>query len=110
MSEGSSISKGKRERFYHSQAWKKARAAYLGYRKAIDGGLCEICGNELGDTVHHKVWLTDSNLDDPDIALSYNNFQLVCRDCHAKEKDPAKKGKARYRFDGSGNIISNETD
>ncbi len=103
------MSKGKRERFYHSQAWKKARAAYLAYRKALDGGLCEICGDELGDTVHHKIWLTDSNVDDPDISLSFSNFRLECRDCHAKEKDPFKKRTARYLFDGSGNIISNES-
>ena len=25
---------------------------------AIDGGLCQRCGQELGYIVHHKIWLT----------------------------------------------------
>lgn len=32
---GDIMSHGKRRLFYHSQSWKKARAAYLAYRKAI---------------------------------------------------------------------------
>lgn len=101
------MSTGKRERFYHSAAWKKARAAYLAYRKAIDGGLCEVCRDELGDTVHHKTWLTDDNVDDVSVALSFDNFCLICRDCHAKEKDPSIKDSGRYHYDADGNILPN---
>lgn len=99
------MSYGKRERFYHSMAWKRSRAAYIAYRKAIDGGLCEVCHEQLGDTVHHKVWLTDANVDDPDIALSFGNYCLICRDCHAKEKDPNWTPIRRYTFDDDGNIV-----
>ena len=99
------MSYGKRERFYHSMAWKRSRAAYIAYRKAIDGGLCEVCHEQLGDTVHHKTWLTDDNVDDPDIALSFGNYCLICRDCHAKEKDPNRKPSGRYIFDADGNIV-----
>ena len=99
------MSYGKRERFYHSMAWKRSRAAYIAYRKAIDGGLCEVCHEQLGDTVHHKVWLTDENVDDPDIALCFGNYCLICRDCHAKEKDPNCKPIGRYTFDVDGNIV-----
>ena len=45
------MSHGKRRLFYHSQPWKKARAAYLAYRKAIDGGLCEVCRDSVGKVV-----------------------------------------------------------
>ena len=102
---GDFMSYGKRERFYHSTAWKRARAAYIAYREAIDGGLCEVCHDQIGDTVHHKKWLNDSNVDDPDIALSFDNFCLICRGCHAKEKDPDRKPTGRYTYDEDGNIV-----
>lgn len=105
---GDIMSHGKRRLFYHSQPWKKARAAYLAYRKAIDGGLCEVCRDQLGDTVHHKTWLTEDNVDNPDISLSFSNFCLICRDCHAKEKDPDRKSPGRYTFDDDGNLIRTE--
>ena len=107
--EGEKVSYGKRERFYHSMAWRRMRDAYIAYRKAMDGGLCEVCRDKLGDTVHHKKWLTDSNIDDPDIALSFDNFRLECRDCHAKEKDPEKRTAGRYTFDEAGNIVKTES-
>ncbi len=99
------MSQGKRAAFYHSTAWRKARAAYLAYRKAMDGGLCEVCGAQLGDTVHHKTWLTDDNIGNPDIALNPQNFCLVCRDCHAREKDPSSQPTGRYTFDADGNLV-----
>lgn len=67
-----------------------------------------MCHDQLGDTVHHKQWLTDDNVDNPGIALAFDNFCLICRDCHAKEKDPAATPTGRYTFDADGNIISNE--
>lgn len=99
------MSEGRRARFYHSGPWKRTRKAYLDYRTALDGGLCEVCHDNLGDTVHHKTWLTDDNLDDPHIALDFENLRLECRDCHAKEKDPTKPPSRRYTFDENGNII-----
>ena len=34
--------------FYSSAAWQKARHAYIMHRIAIDGGLCEVCGETVG--------------------------------------------------------------
>lgn len=99
------MSYGKRERFYHSMAWKKARGAYLSARIAVDGGLCEVCRDKIGDTVHHKTWLTDLNVDDPDISLNPENFCLICRGCHAKEKNPEEPLTTRYRFGEDGSIL-----
>lgn len=98
------MSYGKRQAFYHSAAWKRSRRAYIAYRRAIDGGMCEVCHNQIGDTVHHKIWLTNDNVDDQNIALSFENFCLICRDCHAKEKDPKCNPAGRYIFDSEGNI------
>ena len=69
--------------FYSSDAWKNCRDAYR--RKAR--GLCEIClaaGRYTpGEIVHHKKHLTPYNINDPRITLSFDNLQLVCRECHA---------------------------
>lgn len=70
--------------FYHSQAWKDCRAAYLSQRK----GLCEQCLKRglytPADTVHHIVHLTPDNIGDPSITLNPSNLMAVCRDCHAE--------------------------
>lgn len=100
------MSTGTRKLFYHSAAWKRARASYIAYREAIDGGLCEICNRNVGDTVHHVIWLTDERLADLNISLNQDNFKLVCRDCHAQIKDPDKRpGTDRYIFDENGDVI-----
>lgn len=89
--------------FYKSRSWRRAREAYIQYRKAIDGGLCEVCGEDTGMIVHHKVWLNDSNANDPEISLNPRNFRYECQTCHNKEKDPEKdqtQGRCRYGPDG----------
>jgi 5-methylcytosine-specific restriction endonuclease McrA len=87
--------------FYKSQAWKKTQAAY----KASKGGLCERCLKRglfvPGIIVHHKVHLTPENIDNPMIALDWNNLELVCRDCHAQEHSGIVK---RYKIDELGRV------
>lgn len=99
--------------FYNSDAWKKTRKAYFGYRL----GECERCKREYeqgdrpldevkpGFIVHHKKHITPKNINDPRVTLSFDNLELLCEDHHNKEH----KGKAkRYRFDKDGNIIQNK--
>ena len=43
------------KQFYKSLVWRRARAGYVSYRIAVDGGLCEVCGQRLGKIVHHKL-------------------------------------------------------
>lgn len=89
--------------FYKTQGWKKCRDLYA----ASVGGLCEICWQQgqivAGEIVHHKIFLTPENIDNPDITLNWKNLQLVCRDCHAA----IHKGTAdrRYRIDELGRVI-----
>ena len=96
------------KQFYRSPAWRRARRAYIDERMAIDGGLCEVCGEEPGLIVHHKIWLDDINCNDPEISLNQDNFLYECQTCHNKEKDGetfyAGAG-GRYRFDADGEII-----
>ena len=77
--------------FYRSQAWKKARGAYIDERCAVDGGLCELCQEEPGTEVHHKIFLRPENIDDENITLNPENFMLLCFDCHQREHEAARR-------------------
>lgn len=89
--------------FYTSRAWANTRAAY---RKSV-GGLCERClANGLivpGEIVHHKVHITPQNIYDPSITLSFDNLELVCRECHAIEHGAHRK---RYKVDEFGRVTA----
>lgn len=93
--------------FYKTPAWRRARQAYIDQRKAIDGGLCEVCGDEPGRIVHHKIWLDDFNCNDPDISLNPDNFLYECQTCHNKETDPRKATPGRCRYGPDGEILRN---
>ena len=77
--------------FYKSQAWQNARGAYVDERKAFDGGLCELCQDEPGTEVHHKIFLRPENIDDENITLNPENFMLLCYDCHKREHEAARR-------------------
>lgn len=94
-------------KFYKSQPWRRARAGYIAYRVAVDGGLCEVCRNRLGKIVHHKIWLNDDNCNDPTISLAWDNFRYECQDCHNKEQDPSKRNMSRICYGPNGEILRN---
>ena len=85
--------------FYKSYAWMKCAKAY---RKSRNG-LCERCLKDglivPGDEVHHKIRLTPENLSDPEVALNWNNLELLCKDCHLKEHR-----NVRWRADEMGHV------
>lgn len=89
--------------FYSSKAWKDCRATY---RKKV-GGLCERCLSKgiyrAGEIVHHKIYLTPDTIKDPAVALSFDNLELVCRDCHAQEHDGLHR---RYAVDELGRVTA----
>lgn len=64
-----------------------------------------MCRQELGLIVHHKIWLTDANCNDVDIALNPANFRYECQTCHNREKDPAQHIPGRVRYGSNGEII-----
>lgn len=88
--------------FYKSKAWQRCRAAY----GASVGWLCEDCLKDgrytPGRIVHHRETLTPENINDPDIALGWDNLKLVCEDCHGREH--RREQTMRYRFDDSGEV------
>ena len=36
-----------------------------------------------GEIVHHKIEIDPITIERPEIALSFDNLELLCRDCHA---------------------------
>ena len=89
------------ERFYKSKAWQQTRNAYI----SSVHGLCEECLRkgiyEPGEIVHHKQQLSPNNINDPDVTLSWDNLELLCRACHGKAHGNIK----RYKVDEFGKII-----
>lgn len=89
--------------FYLSTAWRSCREAYA---KSV-GGLCERClakGMYVpGEIVHHKVHITPENINDESVTLSWDNLELVCRECHADEHGRAQK---RFRVDEFGRVVA----
>lgn len=77
--------------FYKSMAWRRTRQAYVDHRLALDGGLCELCQEELGTEVHHKIFLRPENIDDENITLNHENLALLCFDCHQREHEAARR-------------------
>lgn len=73
------------KRFYNSKAWKDCREGYI---QSVDG-LCERCLARKeytpGYELHHKVWLTPENINDPYITLNWDNLEFLCASCHSVE-------------------------
>ena len=82
--------------FYHTAAWKRARAAAL----MRDNGMCQACMDRLragygirprrATMVHHIIPLEDR----PDLALDLSNLRSLCAECHNREH-PEKGGGRR---------------
>lgn len=91
-------------KFYNSKEWKKCREAFK--QSTIDQ-LCNRC-DEPGDEVHHIIYLTPENINDPYITLGWDNLELLCQSCHSKEH-MIKYDVVRddVMFDEKGDLIAN---
>lgn len=89
------------ERFYKSKQWQACRLAYA---KSV-GGLCENCLRKgyvvPGEIVHHKIHITPDNIESPETTLSFDNLELLCRNCHAEMHG---KRSRRYTVDETGKV------
>ena len=94
------------KKFYKSKAWKDCRAGYINHVN----GLCERCLAKKkytpGYILHHKTWLTPDNINDPMIALGWDNLEFVCHDCHNKEHFGSDEAiRDGLMFDDEGNLV-----
>ena len=114
-----SMSKPFAKKFYSSKAWQDCRNEYA-RRKHY---LCENCLRRgiyrPGVIVHHLIELDPVNINNPEIALSFNNLELLCRDCHAEvheqvggpwakvnaKKKQEREAKNRYKI-GPNGVVS----
>ena len=87
--------------FYHTMAWRNCRNAYM----SQVGGLCEQCKKRglivPAKFVHHKIELSATTINDPDIALNYDNLEALCINCHAQAHAPHPR---RYRINADGSV------
>lgn len=84
--------------FYFSREWRIVSKTYMTSKNYV----CERCGG-LGEVCHHRTYLTPANINDPNISLSFDNLECLCRDCHGKEH--GLKRNLLY-FDECGNVES----
>ena len=82
--------------FYNSKAWRRVSAAYMSSKHYI----CERCGKPA-QICHHKKWLNENNVHNPEMALSFDNLEALCQECHNIEH-----GRKRdfLIFDDAGNV------
>lgn len=66
--------------FYNSKEWRRVSAAYMSSKLYI----CERCGKPA-QICHHKKWLNEKNVLDPETALSFDNLEALCIECHNAE-------------------------
>jgi 5-methylcytosine-specific restriction protein A len=65
---------------YDTQAWRRLRRAFIGANP-----LCKRCEENgllvAATEVHHKLPLTSH----PDLKMSWENLEGLCKSCHSKE-------------------------
>lgn len=89
-------------KFYNSKAWRLCREDYI----KLVHDLCERCG-ESGKIVHHKVYLTPQNINDPSISLNHDLLEYLCQSCHNTEHHGSVEPIVAegLMFDEEGNLI-----
>ena len=86
--------------FYRSKQWRKIRA-YI-FKKYY--GICQDCGKP-GQEVHHIIFLTPSNINDPSIALGEDNLILLCKGCHSARHNKKEITREDVMFNEFGELI-----
>ena len=106
------------KKFYSSKRWQDCRNGYA----AMRGYLCENCLRhgiyKPGAIVHHVEEITPMNIENPEVTLSWNNLELLCRECHMEihgsgwdeinaERAEKKRQRQRYIIDKYGRVTAN---
>ena len=78
--------------FYTSRQWERLRAQLMQERTGDDGFItCAHCGQpilkEYDCIAHHKIELTDENVNDFEVSLNPENIELIHFRCHNLEHE-----------------------
>lgn len=76
--------------FYKSKEWELLRKQIILERQQKQNDvICERCNKSIlikKDVIgHHKIHLTEANVNDYMVSLNPENIELICLDCHNKE-------------------------
>ena len=76
-------------------------------------GLCESCLKKgrirPGKIVHHTIYLTPENINDPNVSLNWEYLRYDCQDCHNIEHHEKHSVLADgLMFDELGNLVKIE--
>ncbi|MEN1969494.1 HNH endonuclease [Lentibacillus sp. N15] len=86
--------------FYTSKEWIKCRIGYMLSQNYV----CERCG-DAAKICHHKIYITPSNIHDPNITLNWDLLEALCQDCHNEEHHKASITQDGLGFDEDGNLV-----
>lgn len=86
--------------FYNSKKWRETQRLYMQSQNYI----CERCGNLTG-IVHHKIYITPKNINNPSVTLDFNNLEALCAVCHNLEHKSGGICSDEVRFTSEGNLI-----
>lgn len=81
------MAKAYARKFYSSKAWQDCRNEYAKRRNY----LCEDCLRRgiyrPGVIVHHIIEIDPVTIEKPEIALNFENLELLCRECHDRRHE-----------------------
>lgn len=112
------MSYGVRKEFYNSKVWKDVRKTIWLKQNCLCArchlpvyvdGISEWIPKENRRTgiVHHKEYLTDTNISDDNITLNEDNLIGICKTCHENIHHQDISVRKGYEFDELGNLIIN---
>ena len=87
------------KKFYKSKKWNMVRQVVLSEKDYT----CERCGR-FGNLVHHKIKLTEANINNPLVSLNKDLLEVLCINCHNKEHEHREATRENYYFDSNGEL------
>lgn len=93
------------EKFYKSNVWKRTRYSYLVSQNFI----CERCGARA-TMVHHRKYLNEQRINDPEMTVEYSNLEALCEACHDAEHKADSPLREGMYFDEEGMLRCKEKD
>ncbi len=86
--------------FYTGKKWRSCRESFM----ISKGYICEEC-EEVATICHHKTYINESNITDPNITLNWDNLQSVCQECHNRIHGNRQITRQGLYFDEEGNLF-----